>query len=308
MLRLAFLGMNEGNGHAFSWSAIINGRYDPEKMKRSGYPVIYEYLSARPPGELGIPGVEVTHIWTQDPGDARRVAETTFIPHVLSRPEEAVGEVDAVVITTDIGSTHLELARPFLERDIPVFIDKPLTDNEEDLKEFIKYFEDGKPLLSSSSMRYAKEIEELDRRRLGRILFVSAMMTKSWERYGIHALEGLYMIMGGGMESVQNLGTEDVNVVHIRYRDGRQAVVNVIYPSKIFGRYDIVGDKDSMSLTVSDAFYMFKRQLEAFVRFVRERSYPYPPDETVELTRAVVAGIISKRRGEEKVDLGEVAA
>lgn len=56
MLKLAFLGMNEGNGHAFSWSAIINGRYDPEKMKECGYPVIYEYLSAQPPGRWGYLG------------------------------------------------------------------------------------------------------------------------------------------------------------------------------------------------------------------------------------------------------------
>lgn len=215
------------------------------------------------PDALGIPGAYVTHIWTQDPGDAKRVAETTFIPHVLSGPEEAGGKVDAVVITTDIGSTHLELARPFLERDIPVFVDKPLTDNEDDLRAFIRYFREGKPLLSSSSIRYAKEIEELNRERLGWVLFVSAMMTKSWERYGVHALEGLYMIMGGGIESVQNLGTEDVNVVHIRYKDGRQAVVNVVYP--------------------------------------------YPPDETVELARAVIAGILSRQRGGERMYIGEIA-
>ena len=28
-IRLAMLGMVDGNGHPFSWSAIINGRYDP---------------------------------------------------------------------------------------------------------------------------------------------------------------------------------------------------------------------------------------------------------------------------------------
>jgi len=40
VVRLAFLGMNEGNGHAFSWSAIVNGGYDQEKMKECGYPII----------------------------------------------------------------------------------------------------------------------------------------------------------------------------------------------------------------------------------------------------------------------------
>ncbi len=31
-LRLAMLGMVEGNGHPYSWSAIINGDYDKEEM------------------------------------------------------------------------------------------------------------------------------------------------------------------------------------------------------------------------------------------------------------------------------------
>ena len=47
-IRLAMLGMVEGNGHPFSWSAIINGRYDAEAMARCGYPVIPQYLGAQP--------------------------------------------------------------------------------------------------------------------------------------------------------------------------------------------------------------------------------------------------------------------
>jgi len=42
MIKLAFLGTNEGNGHIFSWSAIINGKFDKELMKNCGYLVIYE--------------------------------------------------------------------------------------------------------------------------------------------------------------------------------------------------------------------------------------------------------------------------
>ncbi|RKY68211.1 MAG: oxidoreductase, partial [Candidatus Latescibacterota bacterium] len=32
-LKIAMLGMTEGNGHPYSWSAIINGDYDPEEME-----------------------------------------------------------------------------------------------------------------------------------------------------------------------------------------------------------------------------------------------------------------------------------
>ena len=48
-IRLAMLGMVEGNGHPYSWSAIINGRYDQKVIADCGYPVIGEYLGAQSP-------------------------------------------------------------------------------------------------------------------------------------------------------------------------------------------------------------------------------------------------------------------
>ena len=52
-IRLAMLGAVPGNGHPYSWSAIING-YSPQAMARCPYPVIPEYLGRQPPAALGI--------------------------------------------------------------------------------------------------------------------------------------------------------------------------------------------------------------------------------------------------------------
>ncbi|NPV55028.1 MAG: Gfo/Idh/MocA family oxidoreductase [Firmicutes bacterium] len=309
MIRLAMLGRSEGNGHPYSWSAIINGGYDEERMKRIPFPVIYDYLSRQPGENLGIEGAKVTHVWTENREDAEDIAATSLIEHIVDRPEDVIGEVDAVIIGEDVGSLHLGLARPFIERNIPIFIDKPLTDNEADLREFVRYFREGRPVLSSSGYRYAREIEEMDREAIGEIEFVDCMMNKSWEKYGIHALEGLWRISGGGVERVQNLGTERANVVHLRYADGRQAVVNVIYRSQL-ARYDVIGSKASRTIAIADSFYMFKKQLESFVEFVRDFlggdfSYPYPPEETIEMVKVVIAGIKSREEGGRPVLLQE---
>ncbi len=48
-LRFAILGMIEGNGHPWSWSAIING-FDRAKLAACPYPVIPHYMNAQPPG------------------------------------------------------------------------------------------------------------------------------------------------------------------------------------------------------------------------------------------------------------------
>ena len=46
-LRLAMLGMVDGNGHPYSWSAMFNG-YDPEVMADCPYAGIPEYLDKEP--------------------------------------------------------------------------------------------------------------------------------------------------------------------------------------------------------------------------------------------------------------------
>jgi len=119
------VGVVEGNGHPYSWSAIINGRYNREAMTACGYPLIPQYLDAQPPSALGIPGIDVTHIWCDRPQDAANVARATFIPHVVDRPTDVIGHVDAVMIPTDIGGEHIERARPSLKPACPSLSTNP---------------------------------------------------------------------------------------------------------------------------------------------------------------------------------------
>ena len=71
-----------------------------------------------------------------------------------------------------------------------------------------KWIDEGKNFISSSAMRYCKEYEpyHLSTHELGDLRYVNITMAKSWEKYGIHALETLYPITGPGFESIQNLG------------------------------------------------------------------------------------------------------
>ena len=63
-LKLAMLGMTEGNGHPYSWSIIVNGSYDADALARCPYAVIRDYIAKQPPETLGIAGTQVTHVWT----------------------------------------------------------------------------------------------------------------------------------------------------------------------------------------------------------------------------------------------------
>jgi hypothetical protein len=308
-IRLAMLGMVDGNGHPYSWSAIFNG-YDPEEMVKCPFAGIPAYLSKEPKETPRIPDAQVTHIWTDDPADARRVARASLIPHIVERPEQVIGQVDAIIVATDKGHEHVERCRPFVEAGLPIFVDKPLVDNEPDLKQFSHWVSQGVPILSSSCMRYAKEFMpyRISTHELGALRYTSITTPKTWERYGIHALEGVYPILGPGFVSAQNTGAMDRSIVHFTHRSGVNLVavaINDMYGA--FGVLQLCGTAGHVEVPFCDTFYSFKTQLEAFVSYLRSGVRPFPFAETQELMQMVIAGIRSREEGGRQVLLSEIS-
>jgi len=310
-IRLAMLGMVDGNGHPYSWSAIINGRYDAQAMADCGYPGILAYLAPEPAENLGIPGVQVTHVWCDDPADSVKVAKASFVPHVVQRPEDVIGAVDAVVIATDKGWEHVDRVRPFIEAGLPVFIDKPLCDREDHLRQFVAWSREGKSFLSTSAMRYAREFC-VARQQLASVVDEPRLITmttpKSWERYGIHALEGIYPFLApGGWLSAANTGAEKANIVHLRHTSGVDVVLAAV--ADMYGAFcklAVYGTKGTMTVDFKDTFYAFKTQLEAFVGYLRTGEPPVPFAETVEMMKIIVAGIRSREQSGRTVLLEEI--
>ncbi|KIL40336.1 oxidoreductase [Gordoniibacillus kamchatkensis] len=309
-IRLAMIGWVDGNGHPYSWSAIFNG-YDPEAMRRNcPYPGIPAYLDKEPKDTLRIQGANVTHIWTDDPEEAPKICEASLIPNAVTRPEDVIGHVDAVIIATDKGHEHVERARPFVEAGLPVFIDKPMVDNEADLVVFSEWVKQGKAILSSSCMRYGKEFipYQLSVNNLGQLRYAGITMAKSWERYGIHAMESVYPIVGPGFVSVRNTGTSERNVVHMKHSGGFDVVA--VVTKDLFGGFgllQLVGTADYAFVPFRDTFYSFKMQLTSFIEYLRTGERPFPFEDTVELMKIIIAGIRSREQQGRKVYLSEIA-
>lgn len=308
-IKLAMVGMVQGNGHPYSWSAIINGQYDAQVMADCGYPVIPQYLAAAK-DELGISGAKVTHVWCDEGSDAEKVAKAAYISNVVDNQEDVIGQVDAVIIPTDKGWEHLDRARPFIEAGIPVFIDKPLTDREDHLQQFVKWQRDGKPIMSTSCMRYAKEFTEVRNRlpELGELRLITMTTAKSWERYGIHVLEGVYPFLEpDGWLSVANTGTEQANIVHCRHESGVDVVLAAIADMYgAFGCLGLYGTTGNVSVQFSDTFHAFKTQLVGFVNYLRTGKLPFDFSETVELMKVIIAGLRSRGESGRVVQLEEI--
>jgi len=308
-IRIAMVGMVEENRHPYSWSAVFNG-FDPQAMAECPEPGIIQYLSAEPPENLGIAGARVTHIWCDDPADARQVARTSLVPNIVQGPQDVIGQVDAVIIPTDIGSEHLQRARPFIEAGLPVFVDKPLADNADDLRQFVNWWSEGKAIMSSSALRYSLEFEDCRRRmsEVGEPRLITVTSVKSWQRYGIHAAEAAYPFLEpGGWLSVANTGTGQSNVVHVHHASGVEVLLTVIDDMHgCFGCLGVYGTSGSMHTQFADRFSALKRQLLGFVSYLRSGQRPFAFSETVELIKIIIAGKLSREQSGRRVLLSEI--
>ncbi|HEY2574608.1 MAG TPA: Gfo/Idh/MocA family oxidoreductase [Verrucomicrobiaceae bacterium] len=307
-MRLAMLGMIEGNGHPYSWSAIING-YDPAAMAQCPYAAIPAYLGAQPIESVRIPGARVTHLWTDDPADAPKVAAASLIEQIVDRPEDVMGHVDAVIIATDDGDDHVRRAAPFVKAGLPVFVDKPMATNEKDLRQFLQWHRDGATILSTSGMRYAPEMRLTPEQKslVGELRWITSFTCKTWERYGIHALEALAPLLGPGFESVQTHADSGGDVVHLTHSSGVRFTIGAIHDAYgSFGSVHLYGTKGQLALKLGDTYSAFRAQLVAFIDFLRSGRPPLPFSETVELMSVLIAGLRSRNEGGRVVKVAEI--
>lgn len=311
-IRLGILGMTEGNAHPFSWSAMING-YDPEEMYKwthELYPTIPEYLKKQPAETFGIPGVAVTHVCFTGYADremAENCARAAHIPNVVSRPEEMIGQVDAVICATDIGAEHVDRCRPFVEAGLPIFIDKLLADTEEDLQQIVKWVDEGAHIVCSSSMRYKKSLEPYYRNHyeLGDFRYIVSPMGKYWEIYGVHAVEACYPLLGQGFEWVQNLGTYERAMVQLHHNSGCDVSIPM-GNGFVSNGITVMGQYGAQVIKDSDSFYSFKKQLDMFAQYLRTGIADHPFEDAVEICKIVIAGLRSRQEDGRRVYLSEI--
>jgi len=82
--------------------------------------------------------------------------------YFAERSDAFVESADAVMITARHGGLRLEYARPYLEKGMPVWLDKPITASIPDMEEIIRLAkEHHAPICGGSSLVFSKEIRML---------------------------------------------------------------------------------------------------------------------------------------------------
>lgn len=273
MLKLGILGLSEGNGHPYSWSAIVNGDYDPALMEDCGFPVIPRYLEANT-DTLGVDDARVTHVWCQDRAIAKHVAAASHIRTVVDRPEDMIGAVDAVLLARDDPENHVRMASPFIDADVPIFIDKPLAFRRQDLEYFADRVQAGKLILSSSALRYSGGVQaaRAELATLGRIRLAVAVGKKDLRKYAIHYLEGMFSLLDDPpARSVRHVsGKSGEDILYIEFENGILATVHVFMDIAPGGELNVYGESGMLQVNHGGAYTAFRNHLVEAIHAFRQ--------------------------------------
>ena len=294
-LKLGIIGMSEGNGHPYSWSAIFNG-YDPAVMKECPFPVIPEYLSKQsfPEDGLGHLG-KVTHIWTQDQSISNHVAEASRIDNVVDNILGMTSEVDAVLLARDDAENHYNIALPVLEAGLPIYIDKPLALTVKKAEQLFKSQHFESQIFSCSAFRFANEIRltEGEKSQIGDLKLIETQIPKSWKKYSVHLIEG---IVGNGLNN-----NEELKNVYVS-RKGDVCKAEIDWETlkafvTTYGKYQMpfsityFGELNCLTKQTIDTYRCFKEALRNFVEGVNNHQIKIPRSETTDIVKIIEKGV-----------------
>lgn len=297
MFKLGVLGFSEGNGHPFSFSAIING-FEEKGFSDLGWPGIYDYLRRRPDEDFGIDGMTVTHVWMPQPEMARALSRGCRVATVVDRPDQMLSHVDGVLIARDDWTSHLDLARPFLEQGVSVFIDKPLTLSADELEWFLPYVRSGK-LMSCAGLRYAVELDPVRNGRgdYGGIRSIRCAVTNDWDKYGVHMIDAAFTMTVARPVSVRRLESATHESYFMEMDDGSTLLIEAHGPVGPLFNVVVVGRGKASTHDLRDNFSSFRRLLQDFGRMLSTGAPPIPPRDVELSIRVLMAGKLASVGG-----------
>ena len=146
-------------------------------------------------------------------------------------------------------------------------------------------------------MRYCKELQPYcngNFHEVGSPRLITFTMPKKWETYGIHALEALFAVTGAGYTSICNTGDFKRNIVHLKHKNGFDAVIANIYDMTYAPEIQLSGTAGTLEIKLNDSYTSFRNQLVSFIDYLRTGVPPMPFAETEELMKLVIGGIESR--------------
>lgn len=276
MIRVGIIGSE--NSHAAAFTQLFNqsGRYE---------------------------NIRVVGLWGED--RESNLAQCEKFGVSCMTPEEMLGRVDAVMVTSRRGDLHLPYVRPFVEKGMPVFVDKPFTmsvETAEELKTLIE--KSGSPCVGGSSIRMVADALAMrdlaGQGAVGGFVYAPVNLKNEYGDfwfYASHLCEIALTIFGYTPRSVQAAFSKTGVSAILRYEDfsvslgfvegGREYGAAVITPEGVtYRNFDIT--------------HAYDTECEEFAHMVESGKTPQRLEELVAPVYLIDAILRSAKSGKEE--------
>jgi hypothetical protein len=292
-IRVGIIGTD--TSHVPAFTKMLNDASAPEHI--TGARIVAAYKGGSPDIESSRKRVD---------GYAEEI-HTKYGVEIVPDIPTLCSKVDAVLIESVDGRTHLAAARQVFAAKKPLFIDKPLAATLEDVREIARLGrEAGVPWFSSSSLRWSEITETMK--------FPDTQGVDTWgpgpteehhyldlSWYAIHPIEILFTLMGTGCEEVTRTSGATEDVVTCRWKDGRIGTVRALRPYGGYGA--VVYRHDGVVQSPAKPKMGYETLVRKIVEFFQTGRPPVPNDETLEIYAFMDAAQRSKEAGGKPVRL-----
>lgn len=292
MIRLSLVG-GTMIYHGKYFGHMFNGCADRALWDEHGF-------GGDPSARRRIEEARVVKVWDETREDAETLARVVGIHHVCDDIAECGTDVDGILIADDCTCRHYRHADALWRFGKPIFIDKPLAGTIEEAEGVVARAEaHGVPIFSASGLQFTRETDEAkpELETLGKVMCAVSANPNELVFYGIHGLAMLWQLYGPGIESVQNVGEGDVDLVKYRWRDGRLGIQVGLEGGSPGWKLTVFGEKGRLDIAIADADAFYHNVMTRFLTLVKTGEQPLPNEQMLEIIRALCLAKESKQRG-----------
>lgn len=252
-------------------------------------------------------GHDVAGVWdggsVHPAGYARHFANTHDIPRVFDALEDMVGEVDCAIVHGCDWDTHLAKARPFLEANKGVFLDKPLAGKSGDLETLAGWIAQGRRVTGGSALLYCQEAAEWRASaspERGDLLTVFCGCGVDEFNYGIHGYALALALAGFDVVTARHLGLSGrQDMIELSHAGGARTLLQIGATDAWLPFHATLVTTRQVRQILVDSQNLYASALDATLPYLEGKtdSAPLATDAFLMAERCALAARLSKQSG-----------
>lgn len=207
--------------------------------------------------------------------------------------QELTQNCDAFIITSVDASQHFEQFAQLSDAQKPVFIDKPLAQNYEQALAIIELAnKQDIPVMSSSALRFAEEIQQAKSKRNIEAVDIIAPLPMlgdlDYFYYGIHAVEMISALKGIGIEDIAVTLNEQQHFITLTFMDGTVSTIRGYLQHRQSFQFMTHTLQQSEWFEIGEGdFRFYDHLIDAIEQFFRLRESPINQEETLQVIKVL---------------------